>query len=136
MVVIVIIGLLSGLIAPNVIQYIARAKVAKAKAQIANFSSAVRNYYIDTDEYPQSLEDLVSQPSGVTGWNSEGYLLDLNEVPLDPWQNDYDYRIPGASGPFEIISYGKDGQEGGADDDADINSSELNKTAEPGGPGH
>jgi len=136
MVVIVIIGLLSGVIAPNVMQYIAKARVTTAKSQIAIFSSAVRNYYIDTDEYPQSLEDLVSQPSGVTGWNSSGYLLDIAEVPLDPWKNDYEYRIPGANGPFEIISFGKDGQEGGAGDDADINSSELNKVAEPGGPGH
>ena len=136
MVVIVIIGLLSGLIAPNVMQYIAKARVATAKTQIANFNSAIRYYYADTDEYPQSLEDLVTQPSGVTGWNTEGYLLDMNEVPQDPWKNEYEYRIGGADVTFEIISFGKDGQEGGTGDDADISSRDLNKVAEPGGPGH
>jgi len=138
MVVIVIIGLLSGLIAPNVIQYIAKAKVASAKAQIANFNNAVRNYYIDTDEYPQSLEDLVTQPSGVEGWNTGGYLIDqTTQLPLDPWKNEYEYRFPGTRGVFDIICYGKDGQEGGTEEDADIYNSELGQNnTDTGGPGH
>jgi len=136
MVVIVIIGLLSGLIAPNVMQYIAKAKVAAAKAQIKHLHDAVRNYYIDTDEYPQSLEDLVTEPSGVEGWNRpDGYLDQATEVPLDPWKNEFEYRYPGTNSAFDIISFGKDGQEGGSDDDADIYNSDLNKSGD-GGPGH
>ena len=136
MVVIVIIGLLSGLIAPNVIQFIAKARVATAQTQVKHLSDAVRNYYIDTDEYPQTLEDLVSEPSGVRGWNSEGYLDQATEVPLDPWKNEFEYRTSGASGAPIIICFGKDGQEGGSDDDADISSNDLGKTSDDGGPGH
>ena len=136
MVVIVIIGLLSGLIAPNVIQFIAKARVATAKTQVKHLSDAVRNYYIDTDEYPQTLEDLVSEPSGVTGWNSEGYLDQATEVPLDPWKNEFEYRASGAGSAPIIICFGKDGQEGGTGDDADINSNDLGKVSDDGGPGH
>jgi len=127
MVVIVILGLLAGLIAPEVIDKIADAKIATAKTQIKHLHDAVRTYKIDTDEYPQELLDLIEDP-GIEGWNKRGYLEGATEIPKDPWDNDYVYQCPGTRSPdFDIISYGRDGQEGGTEDDADIYNSELGK---------
>ena len=138
MVVIVIIGLLAGLIAPNVVDYIDKARVATAKAQIKHLHDAVRNYYMDTGEYPQTLLDLVEEPPGVEGWNKNGYLDNATEIPQDPWNNDFEYQYPGTlGGNFDIFSYGRDGQEGGADEDADIYNTDLGRrSTDVGGAGH
>ena len=128
MVVIIIIGLLAGLLAPEVVHYVGKAKVATAKAQIKHLHDAVRNYYLDIGAYPQSLQDLITEPSGATGWNKGGYLEGASEIPKDPWVHDYIYQCPGTKGPFDIISYGADGKEGGEGDNADIYNSDLGKS--------
>jgi len=118
MVVIVILGILAGLVSKKVIQHIAKAKVVAARTEIAEFEDAIELYFIDTGQYPERLEDLITQPPEVEGYAVDGYLKNLKE---DPWGNDYEYYITGEPGsPFEIRSYGADGQEGGEGEDADI----------------
>ena len=57
-------------------------------------------------------------------WRKGGYL-EKNNVPKDPWANEYIYLSPGLHGPFDIMSYGDDGEQGGEDKDMDINNWEL-----------
>ncbi len=132
MVVIVIIGILAGIVGVNVISYLSKAKVNAAKTQIASLHNAVNMYKIDTGEYPDNatgLSALVVQPPGVTNWNSDGYLDGKNEIPLDPWNNEYEYLYPGSFSKFDILTLGADGVDGGENENADIyNSDVVNKT--------
>ena len=120
MVVIVIIGILASLVGVNVVGRIEDAKIAAARAQIATFGKAVNFYRSDTGEYPDNsigLDALIEPPPGVTGWNKNGYLEGVNQLPLDPWDNEYIYRYPGEiSRDFDIYSLGPDAEEGGEDD--------------------
>jgi len=128
MVVILIIGLLAGIVGRQVIKNIAKAKVTTARAQIAILKGAVKDYYLDTGEYPDEatgLEALVIEPPGVTGWDPTGYL-DPPELPKDPWGYEYNYNNPGEYGTvFDIFSYGADGKEGGEGEEADIYDSDV-----------
>jgi general secretion pathway protein G len=121
LVVITIIGLIMALVGPRVINYLSEAKVKAAKIQIESFSSALDLYYLDAGRYPttsEGLEALAQRPGGAATWN--GPYLKGAAVPKDPWGHPYLYRSPGEHGPFDIISYGADGQEGGTGTSADI----------------
>lgn len=126
MVVIVIIGILASIVGPRVIGKTPKAKIAAAKQQIRNLKTAVDNFYLDNDTYPERLEDLIIKPSYAKNWSK---YLDGNKIPLDPWGNEYVYILhPGDSeNPYEIISYGADGKEGGEGINADISSSNLSE---------
>lgn len=129
MVVIVIIGLLASIVGVNVIGYIAKAKVSAAKAQISIFEEAVSLYKIDTGEYPDNamgLDALVEQPPGAIGWNRDGYMKGKTQIPLDPWNNPYEYQFPGDFSVYDIFSLGADGNDGGEEEDADIYNSDVN----------
>lgn len=133
MVVIVILGLLAGLVANNVIGHLAKARITRAKADIQTLEQAILHYKMDTGQYPDNqagLLALVEQPPGdIKGWNKDGYLQ-TKEVPQDPWNNDYNYQIPGEYAKFDIWSWGADGQEGGEDEDADIYNSTIERVSE------
>jgi len=121
LVVITIIGLIMALVGPRVINYLSEAKVKAAKIQIESFGSALDLYFLDAGRYPTSsegLEALAQRPGGATAWN--GPYLKGAAVPKDPWGHAYVYRSPGEHGPYDIISYGADGQEGGTGTSADI----------------
>lgn len=121
LVVITIIGLIMGLIGPRVLNYLSESKVKAAKIQLQSFSSALDLYYLDAGRFPSASEGLaalVRQPPGVSAWN--GPYLKGGSVPKDPWNNAYVYRSPGERGPYDIRSYGSDGQEGGTGVAADI----------------
>jgi len=121
LVVIVIIGLLSAFVAPKYFGQIGRSKTQIAKAQIESFDKALDQYRIDTGHYPASEAGLVAlsvQPANEANWHGP-YLK--KGVPMDPWGNAYLYKMPGSEGrEYELISYGGDGQQGGADENADI----------------
>ena len=132
MVVLVIIGLLASVVSVKVTQYISKAKITTAKAQIAIFKNAIKAYKIDTDHFPDEsmgLLALVEEPADVTGWSPEGYL-DKSVIPPDPWGNEYFYNYPGEYGEFDIYTYGADGKEGGEGEDADIYDSDVEGTTE------
>jgi general secretion pathway protein G len=121
LVVITIIGLIMGLIGPRVLNYLSESKVKTARIQIQSFSSALDLFYLDAGRYPSTAEGLtalVRPTGGAAGWS--GPYLKGGSVPNDPWNNPYVYRSPGQHGPYDIISYGSDGQEGGTDLAADI----------------
>ncbi|WP_407180555.1 type II secretion system major pseudopilin GspG [Bradyrhizobium sp. STM 3562] len=121
LVVIAIIGLIMGLIGPRVLNYLSESKVKAAKIQLQSFASALDLYYLDAGRYPSSAEGLaalVRQTPGVVAWN--GPYLKGGNVPNDPWNHPYIYRAPGEHGPYDIMSYGSDGQEGGSGIAADI----------------
>lgn len=127
MVVVVILGILATLIMPRILDAPERARRAKGKAQIANFESALALFKADTGRYPttsEGLEGLVSDP-GLKGWKKGGYL-DKGKLPKDPWGHDYIYLCPGQGGrDFDILCYGRDGEAGGSDADADIQSWDM-----------
>jgi general secretion pathway protein G len=121
LVVITIIGLIMGLIGPRVLNYLSESKVKTAKIQLQSFASALDLFYLDAGRFPSTAEGLtalVRQTPGVAAWN--GPYLKGGNVPSDPWNNGYVYHSPGEHGPYDIMSYGSDGQEGGSGVAADI----------------
>jgi general secretion pathway protein G len=120
LVVITIIGLIMALVGPRVLTYLSDSKAKAAKIQIESFSSALDLYFLDLGRYPTSNEGLsaLTQKNNALGWN--GPYLRGGVVPNDPWGHGYVYRSPGEHAPFEIISLGSDGQEGGSGTAADI----------------
>lgn len=126
LVVITIIGLIMGLIGPRVLNYLSESRVKAAKIQLQSFSSALDLFYLDAGRFPSTAEGLVAlvQPTpGVDGWN--GPYLKGGAVPNDPWNKPYVYRSPGERGPYDIMSYGSDGQEGGTGTASDISLENL-----------
>ena len=120
LVVITIIGLIMALVGPRVLKSLGESKVKAAKIQLESFSSALDLYYLDLGRYPTSNEGLtgLTRSNNQSGWN--GPYLRGGVVPNDPWGHVYVYRSPGASAPYDIISLGSDGQEGGSGTAADI----------------
>ena len=120
LVVITIIGMIMALVGPRVLNYLSESKAKAAKIQIESFSSALDLYYLDLGRYPTSNEGLagLTRSNNQAGWN--GPYLRGGVVPNDPWGHTYVYRSPGANAPYEIISLGSDGQEGGSGTAADI----------------
>lgn len=117
--VLVILALIAGLVLPGIIGKAEGAKVRAAASQISRISMSVESFYLDTGSAPDSLNELVSEPGNVTGWNGP-YVK--NSILKDPWGREYQYRSPGQHGDFDIFSYGADGQMGGDGKNADINS--------------
>ena len=120
LVVIVIIGLLAGYVAPRYFAQVGRSEVQVARAQIDALEKALDQYRLDMKRYPsaeEGLEALVAAPAGAKTWQGP-YLK--KAVPSDPWGQPYVYRAGGVSGEFELVSLGRDGKPGGTGDDADI----------------
>lgn len=119
MVVVIIIGVLTALIAPNIIGQSDKARVTAAKADLHTISMQLDLYKLDNFFYPsteQGLQALVKRPSGSPepkNWKSDGYLPKL---PTDPWQNNYQYSSPGTHGAYDLSSPGPDGRAGNEDD--------------------
>lgn len=120
LVVVAIIGLLAGYVAPRYFGQVGRSEVNAAKAQIDALEKALDQYRLDTGTYPGTevgLNALLQRPPNEPKWN--GPYLRKN-VPLDPWGKPYLYKMPGEKGDFDLVSYGKDGQPGGTGENADL----------------
>jgi general secretion pathway protein G len=117
--VLVILALIAGLVLPGIIGKAESAKAKAASSQISRISMSVESFYLDTGNTPSSLEELVDEPAGLSGWNGP-YIK--NSLLKDPWGQDYQYRVPGEHGDFDIWSYGADRKQGGEDNNADITS--------------
>ena len=122
MVVVIIIGILAAIVAPNVIGRVDDAQLTKAKAEISNIENALKFYRLDNFAYPsteQGIDALVTQPNDPTirNWKPGGYL---DRMPKDPWGNPYQYLNPGNNGAIDIYTLGRDGRPGGEGLDADI----------------
>ena len=127
MVVVIIIGILAAIVAPNVIGRVDDAQIVKAKAEIANIENALKFYRLDNFAYPsseQGIEALVTKPAdpNIKNWKSGGYLPKL---PNDPWGNPYLYLNPGNQGEIDVYTLGRDNKPGGEGVDADIGNWDL-----------
>ena len=118
--VVAIIGLLVGYVAPRYFSQLGKSEVTAARAQIDGLEKALDQYRLDTGKFPtteQGLKALTAKPTDEPKWRGPYLRKDL---PPDPWGNPYQYKAPGTHGDYDIISYGKDGQPGGSGEDADI----------------
>jgi general secretion pathway protein G len=125
LVVLTIIALILGLVGPRVLNYLGESRTKTAKLQIESFSSALDLFYLDAGRYPttsEGLSALVQRPTGAEVWN--GPYIKGGRVPPDPWGNPYQYHSPVERAPYEIVSYGSDGREGGTGSAADISNVE------------
>ena len=121
LIVLVILGMLAGLVAPRVLRYLGGAKVDTARLQIDSLGAALDLFVLDTGRYPttqEGLEALVVQPAGAENWN--GPYTKGTRLPLDPWGNAYIYSYPGERNVYDLVSLGADNGEGGEDEDQDI----------------
>lgn len=124
--VVVIIGLLAGLVAPRYFDSVSKSKTKIAKAQIESLDKALDQYRLDVGTYPsteQGLAALNVQPSGLTKWQGP-YLK--KALPLDPWDNAYIYVLQAGASSIDILSYGADGKPGGTGEAQDISLHSLN----------
>ncbi len=127
LVVIIVIAVLATLVAPNVFRHVGRARDTTARAQVELLAAALEAYRLDNDAYPtteQGLAALRAAPASEPrprDWRGP-YLR--REVPADPWGRPYLYRSPGTANPetYDLLSLGRDGQEGGEGEDADVTS--------------
>lgn len=125
LVVIIVLGLLAGLVAPQIFGRVGEAKVTTARTQMSLIGTALDSYRLDNGSYPtteQGLKALREKPNRdpvPSNWKGP-YLR--REVPLDPWDRPYDYRSPGSRNPtgYDLATLGRDGKQGGTGEDADL----------------
>jgi general secretion pathway protein G len=120
LVVMVIIGMLVGYVGPKYFAQIGKSEVKSVRAQINALEKALDQYRLDTGHYPtteQGVAALFAKPSNEARWDGP-YLK--KAVPPDPWGKPYQYKAPGEHGEVDLYSYGKDGQPGGTEENADI----------------
>lgn len=126
MVVVIILGILAAIVAPNVIGRVGDAQIQAAKQDIRGVENALKLYRLDNFNYPaseQGLQALVSKPADPNIRNWKGPYLD--RLPKDPWGNTYLYLNPGNNAEIDIYTLGRDGRPGGEGEDADIGNWNL-----------
>ena len=127
MVVVIILGILAAIVAPNVIGRIDDAQLARVQQDLRGIENALNFYRLDNFIYPtseQGLQALATKPNdpNIRNWKKGGYL---DRMPKDPWGKEYQYLNPGQNGEIDIYTYGRDGRPGGEDIDADFGNWEL-----------
>jgi general secretion pathway protein G len=124
-VVIIVLGLLAAIVAPQILGRVSDARTTAAQTQVELFGTALDSYRLDNGSYPtteQGLAALRERPTRApvpTNWRGP-YLR--KDVPLDPWGKPYIYRSPGernATG-YDLSSLGRDGKVGGEAEDKDV----------------
>ncbi len=106
LIVVIIIGLIASLIAPNLIGRYERSREEIAKTQVEMLSSGVLSFKLDVGRYPSTLEELIKS----TDAKWRGPYLSKQTVPKDPWDQEYQYKVPGEHGPFDLYSLGPNGK--------------------------
>ena len=117
LVVLAIIGLLVGLVAPAALHQLGSAKEKIAHQSIERLASVLDMYKLDIGNYPtteQGLQALISRPAGMSRW--DGPYLKGNKLPEDPWGRPFQYRNPSQrpGHEFDLYSLGPTGQAAGA----------------------
>lgn len=123
LVVLMILGMLAGLVGPQIMQQLGTAKSKTAKLQIEDLGAALDIFYLDNGRYPttqEGLAALIQQSANTDQWN--GPYLKKKKIPKDPWGNQYQYQSPGEHGEYDIYSYGSDNLPGGQGNKQDLNS--------------
>lgn len=115
MVVVVIIGLLAGAVAMRVTGYVEKAKEVRVRSDISTIVTAIEAYHLTNSQYPG---------------NEDGLDHLSLKTKLDPWGRPYQYNSPGPRDePFEVMTFGADGREGGEGENADVYSWRLEPEA-------
>ncbi|MCD6526906.1 MAG: type II secretion system major pseudopilin GspG [Desulfuromonas sp.] len=128
MVVVVILGILAGIVIPNLLDRPEDARRTKAELQIKGIEEALALYKLDNGLFPstdQGLSALVNKPESgriPNKYREGGYM---KKIPQDPWSGEYIYLAPGLNGDYDLLSYGSDGEPGGEGKDADVQSWEI-----------
>lgn len=123
LVVLVILVLLASIIGPRVIGYLGSSRTKTAKIQIESLVTSVELFHVDVGRFPttaEGLDVLVKTQAKIPGWN--GPYITKGSVPLDPWGVAYHYEAPGKTTAFDLYTLGRDGKEGGSDEDADVHN--------------
>ncbi|MEQ1823751.1 MAG: type II secretion system major pseudopilin GspG [Fimbriimonadaceae bacterium] len=123
LVVILILAILAALIVPRVIGRTTDAKRAKAASDIKTLKTALNNFRLDCDRYPETEEGLAAltqAPADTNGWRGPY----IERISPDPWQSEYIYELVGDD-QVSIVSYGKDGAPGGEGESADVGAEEV-----------
>jgi general secretion pathway protein G len=123
LVVLVILGLLAAFAAPQVLNYLGRAKTDAARAQVQNIAGILDLYRLDVGSYPSQqdgLAALLEEPAEAPRWN--GPYVKRRDALMDPWGRLYVYRFPGDHGAYDLYSLGADNGEGGDGEDQDVTS--------------
>lgn len=110
LIVMAIIGMLAALVGPQIFKGFDKAKCDAVAGQISSMGAALDQYRLDVGKYPKTLEGLVKNDSGNSRWDGP-YLR--KGIPKDEWENDYQYKMPGSHGDYDLSSLGGDGVEGG-----------------------
>ena len=121
MIVIAILGMMAYMVAPRLMGVMGKAKPKITQADIKNLETAIDLYYLDVGRYPteeEGLKALYQRPDNVPNWAGPY----IKQAPKDPWGREYVYKFPGERGPYDLYSYGADGQPGGEGESADISS--------------
>ncbi len=122
LVVLLILGMIAGIAGPQIMNYLGDSKAKAAKLQISEFEGTLDLFKLDVGRYPETqegLQSLVAAPTSA-GDRWRGPYLKKKSIPKDPWGNEYQYSAPGQHGPFDIVSLGSDGKEGGEGENKDI----------------
>ena len=119
--IVIVFILLAGIMAfvgPKIFEQMGRAKSQEARIRIQQLAGQVEMYKLEVGRYPENLQALLKQPPGTEGkWNGP-YIKDPDLK--DAWGNDYRYQVPGTNKPFDLVSLGADGREGGEGENKDI----------------
>lgn len=115
--VVMIIAMIAGLVAPQLAGKGRDAQIKKAIADIdGGLAMALELYELDNGTFPQKLDDLITDPGSVKRW--KGPYVKKRVIPKDPWGNEYVYAFPGSenANSYDLSSFGPDGQSGTDDD--------------------
>ncbi len=123
LVVLVVLGLLVGLVAPHAMQLLGNSKEKVASQSVIRLASILDIYKLDVGSYPtteQGLVALIEQPAGVPGWN--GPYVKSGQVPTDPWGRPFQYRTPSQrpKHDYDLYTLGADNAPGGSGEAADV----------------
>lgn len=118
--IIVVFVLIAGLMAfvgPKIWEQMTKAKSKEAVIRMQQLGGGIELYRLEVGKYPDNLQALVRQPAGVDKWAGP-YAKDADLK--DAWGNDYKFSVPGQGKPYDLVSLGADGREGGEGDNRDI----------------
>ena len=120
--IVIVFILLAGImsfVGPKIFEQMGRAKSSEAKIRIQQLVGQIEMYKLEVGRYPDSLQSLVKQPSGVDRWNGP-YAKDADLK--DAWGNDYRFTVPGTNKGFDLVSLGADNKEGGDGENRDVSN--------------
>ncbi len=119
MVVVIIIGVLAGLIIPQVVSRIGKSRHGVAVQKLASIENAIQLFYTEYERYPEAIEELTTRPADIDEQQWQPPTLKPKNL-IDPWGRPFVYVYPGENWDFDLFSLGKDGQEGGQGENADV----------------